>query len=113
MQPVTKRQKLLAHPIVVGVEKDKREANGEEKGKKKTIKTDTELRPFNLLVEDRIFSILRNCVSFLRVVGPQISPTLLVNQDMLAHVDWDAFKPLFTEKLSLDVRIPVLTSMAS
>jgi hypothetical protein len=107
-QPVTKRQKTLLQPIVVKSDSAKAKTtnnNGPEgEGKPAKKNEATELRPFYLLATNRMHHILRNSLSFLRVVGPQLPPTLLTNRDQLERIDWDAFKPLFDDQLSFEVR---------
>lgn len=112
-QPVTKKQKMLAQPIVVesaGRSKDKEsstEAEAADAGAQRKSKGEaTEVRPFYLVVAQRMHHILRNCLSFLRAVGPQLAPTLLAaarDDPRLRHIDWDAYRPLFDPDLFFQV----------
>ncbi len=105
---------MLAQPIVVesaGRSKDKEpstEAEAADAGAQRKSKGEaTEVRPFYLVVAQRMHHILRNCLSFLRAVGPQLAPTLLAaarDDPRLRHIDWDAYRPLFDPDLFFQVR---------
>jgi hypothetical protein len=108
-QPVTKKQKMQAQPIALastGRNKDKEPAAAEAAAQAEAPQKSNapEVRPFHVVVAHRMHHILRNCLSFLRAVGPQLSPALLANpDDRLQKIDWDAYRPLFEADLFFQV----------
>jgi len=103
VQPATKKQKILLQPLIIDGSLQGQANHSREPGKEpKTPKCQPELRPLYLVAESQMYHILRNCLSFLRVVGPHLPPTLLTNHTRLEHIDWDAFKPIFDDLLSFE-----------
>lgn len=94
----------MLQPLIIDGSLQGQANHSREPGKEpKTPKCQPELRPLYLVAESQMYHILRNCLSFLRVVGPHLPPTLLTNHTRLEHIDWDAFKPIFDDLLSFEV----------